>query len=553
MARRRLAGFGVLALFAVACQWVVGIDEKTSSVQPANIPLADASADANDAAPAECSKNLDCVTRRGANWVCVRPEGACRSLLDGDCEVVLAGSRGAPLSQKQEVLLDDDTIFFGFIADLRGSGKNAGLARRQAVELAVSDVHSVTQGIPGGASGQRRPIAFVTCSETKDATSAPDPKVAARHLIDDLHVPAIIGASNSDTTINVFNGEALPKGTLLFSPNALASSLSSPEDRGLFWRTSTTSVLQGRAIRAQITAVEAQFLAGGAVAPLKLAIVQIGDVFGQDILPHVRSELTFNGVALETGVNGPTCLAAPCAAGSRVFQRQYPANPQGDVLQGLAAEVHGFAPHVVVAIGRQDAVQIAAGIEAFTPAPAPMYIFTQGAETPDLTTLLTAFDTAGIRARVRGTRPLAAPETATVFVPLYKAQFPEGPASGNGVPGAYDIAYLLTYAALAAGPGTMRLDGARMNEGLKRVVDRAATTIVKVGTPDLSRGLDAISAGQTINVKGLSYIGDFDPGAGEAPGKVDVWCISPANTFKSSGVVYDPVDGGVTTGTFACP
>jgi hypothetical protein len=550
-----------------ACELIAGIDEKVAAnagpVGPEGgtdtgpAVVGDGSTGQPDSTAAECSKHADCISKHGENWVCVKPDNKCRSLLNDDCEVVLAAGRGAPPAQKQEVLADDNTIFFGFIMDLRGSGKNAGIARRQAVELAIGDIHTVTKGIPGGAGGRRRPIAVVTCSETKDATSAADPKVPARHLIDELHVPAIIGASNSDTTIDLFNGEGLPKSTLVFSPNALSSALSSPSDNGLFWRTSATSVLQGKAIQQQVGFVEQQILdtpidQGGAAPPLKIAFAYIGDAFGKDIFPHIRDGLIFNGVPLETGVNGATCNAMPCAG--KVLVKEYSPTAQLDVLTALGNEIKSFAPHIFVAIGRKDAVQVSAAIESQNPTFLPTHLFTQGSATVDVTTLLTPNpDPNGIRARVRGTRPLASPDEAAVFLPLYTSAFPSGPASGNGVPGCFDITYLLTYGALGApGDSTAPLTGPRMNEGLKRALDRnaAPTNVVKVGTADLPRGMDALVAGHNVNVKGVSYIFDFDTSVGEAPGKVDIWCISQqSNLFKGSGMIFDPArgDGGTTT------
>jgi branched-chain amino acid transport system substrate-binding protein len=577
---RRRSGGAIAAALAVglvsACQLIAGIDEKTPGE---STPAPDGSApDTAVAAPppdavapetspgAECAKHVDCVTTHGENWVCIKPEGVCRSLLDEDCEVVLAGGRGAPPAQKEEVLTDDNTIFFGFIADLRGSGKNIGIARRQAVELAVSDIHTVTKGIPGGPGGTRRPIAVVTCSETKDATSAADPKVPARHLVEDLHVPAILGASNSDTTIDLFNGYAFAKGTLVFSPNALSTELSSPSDDGLFWRTSATSVLQAHAIQEQINLVEQELRASrppdaGDAPPLKLALVYIDDAFGTDIFPLIRTGLTFNGVPIDTGVNGETCTSVPC--GSRILVEQYAPSAQLDVLQAVARDVVGFAPDIVVAIGRRDAVQVAESVEAQNPRPLPIYLFTQGAATMDLTSLLTPDPNShSIRSRVRGMRPLESPLVATEFVPLYNTAFPAGPPSGTGVPGSFDITYLFAYAALAApGDAASALTGARINDGLRRVLDPKGTPY-HVGTGDLANALDTISLGHDVDMLGMSYIFDFDVDAGEAPGKVDVWCVTtPTNLIASSGEIFDPtIDGGATTNAdggvppvFRCP
>jgi hypothetical protein len=525
---KRIVVFAAL-LVPSACQWVAGIDEKESSV------ASDAGSTAGDAADApigECAKNNDCISQHGANWICVRPERVCRPLLDEACDLVIAGARGAPVAQKQAVVASDDTLFFGFIGDMRGDGKSTGIARRQALELAVSDIHSVAQGLPGK-DGRRRPIAFITCNETKDANAKPDPQAPARHLIDDLHVAAILGASDGSTTIDLFEGVAKPKRTLVFSPNALAAKLTTLADDGLFWRTTPPASPQGRALRDQIAALADVVIGSGTAAPLKLAIVAASEADAKD-LAAVAREITVDGNPIGS-----------------VLERELPARPAADVVSTLVGELSTFGPHIVVATGRRDALQIATALEATSPNPAPQYLFAQGAESQDLTTTLTAFDAAGVRARVRGTRPLAAPEAASVFVPLYNAAFPAGPSSGEGAPATYDITFLLTYAALAVGDAP--LAGERIAAALPRVLDPSASDVVKVGTSDIARAMDALTAGKNIDVKGLSYTASFDRAVGEPAGKIDIWCVSPANVVRSSGVTFDPAGEGTRTGTFACP
>lgn len=553
MSRRRFFGFGGVAgaAFLTACQLIAGIDEKTSSVVANDAgPVV---SDASDAPVAECTKHSDCITKRGANWVCVKPENKCQTLLTADCPRVLVATKSSSLAAKQAVLGNDETIFFGLIMDLRGPGKNAGLARQNAVELALSEIHSTAQGIPGGTNGQRRPIAVVACSETTDERSGADAKVPAAHLIDDLHVPAILGAANSESTIDLVSNVAVPKGTLVFSTNALALSLSAATDSGLFWRTSQPATAQGRAIRDQIAAVEAELLAGGATAPLKLAVVYVGDAFGRDIRQAALEDLQWNGAALGAGVNGPTCATGSCDPASRVYVREYA--PNAAALAGVAQELATFGPHVVVALGRRDSLQIVDLLEGKNPAVLPRYILTQGAETQDVNELLVDNPTEPpppIRARIRGTRPLGNVLTPA-FSDLYDPAYPEGPRRGNGVQSAYDVTYLLTYAALAA-PGEGALTGARMNEGLKRVLDPTSTNLVQVGSTGLVGGLDLVSQGRTLNVRGYSYTANFDVTTGEAPGKVDVWCLDGALNIRPSGTTFDPAaDGGTSTGAYNCP
>lgn len=556
------AGAVVCVAALGACQLLADIEEKTpAATTPADAgTTSEASTNTEAAAPRECTTNKECVDRNGrAPFICVRPEYKCVPLLNESCDRVIAARPTDSPDVQLEIVEDDNTIFFGLIQDLRGANKNSGIARRNAAELAVGEIHSITRGIPGGADGKRRPIAIVACSETIDAASPSDPKVPSKHLIDDLHVPAIIGASNSETTTDLVNGETIPKKTLLFSSNAIAGALSTIQDDGLFWRTAVSATVTAKAAQREVEQQEAAAIGRGApTGDIKLAFAYIGDAFGKDIAPLINAGLKINGKALAD--NGPLCTATPCAPTSHVFFKEYAATPTAAELLTLGSSIASFGPHIALLVGRKDAVTIMTNVEASLASTAspflPEYQFTQGSATSDL---IAATTTTGLRSRVRGTRPLAG-ANEPVFKLLYDAAYPQpaNPAPGNGVPGIYDIVYLLSYAALAApGATTDPLTGARLNLGLKRVLGGPTNNAVDVGVADVNNAFNLLISGQDIKVKGVSYNYDFDVEIGEAPNQIDVFCVtSTGNTLKASGSVFDPFinpPNGQLTGTFACP
>jgi len=458
-----------------------------------------------------------------------------------------------------EIVEDDNTIFFGLIQDLRGANRTAGIARRNATEIAVGEIHSVARGIPGGKDGKRRPIAVIACSETLNETSPSEPKLPAKHLIDDLHVPAIIGASNSETTTDLVNGETIPKKTLLFSSNAITGALTTLMDDDLFWRTAVSATVTAKAVQRAIAEQESVAVTRGATAgDVKLAFAYIGDAFGKDIAPLINAGLKINGQLItNVGTNGPLCSATPCPATSRVFFKEYAATPTAAELSALGNSIAAFAPHVALIVGRKDAVTVMKTIEATTPAFLPEYQFTQGSATGDLTAETT---TTGLRARVRGTRPLAG-ANEPAFNLLYNTAYPQpaNPPAGVGTAGVYDIVYLLTYAALAA-PGDAAaelLTGKRVAEGLKKVLGGPEANVVNVGLTDINKGFNVLLTGQPIKVKGVSYNYDFDVAVGEAPNRIDIFCVSSTgNAIRPSGSVFDPFTNppaGQLTGNFSCP
>lgn len=558
LTRGRLLGLGALTavIASAACQVLAGIDEKTAAVTTPD----GSTTDPDGAVAPECTTNAECIAARSTGYVCVKETGRCQSLFSAECDTILGGTLTATPAEKQDLYANDDTLFLGFVMDLKGAGRSTGIARRQGVALAL-DAIARNRGIPGGPGGRRRPVAVVACSETKDDGSS-DPKVPARHLIDDLHVPAIIGASNSDTTSELFFNAALP-GTLVFAPNALSSRLSTSQDNGLFWRTSTASPAHAQALRQQIGAIYTDLVTNRGVTPreARLAVVYLDNGFGQDITGQILSGLTWNEASVDdpASANGALCTSTPCLAPRRVLRLAY-GDTSAAGLQNLATELKFFfAPDLVVLVGGADAVSIARSYEdqlgtTTPPAFPPSYLFAQGSATTELTTILTADPgDAGLRPRVRGVRQRLATDEPTVFAGAYNAAFPAGPPNTLGVPGAYDIAYLLSYAAAAApGDAGAPLTGARLSEGLKRVLDGTSTATFRTTAEAVPGATDALAAGQAINVKGYSYTEPFDLDAGEAPSKLDVFCVSGSNTLSPSGQSYDP-DVDATVGTFACP
>ncbi len=115
-----------------------------------------------------------------------------------------------------------------------------------------------------------------------DGDDGTNPTVAkatvARHL--DEGVQVIIGAGGSGITAAVLQ-DVVKKGRILFSPSNTAASLTSADDRGLYFRTAPPDSLQGRALADVI-------LRDG---PHKIAIVARKDSYGEGLQDVVRSEL----------------------------------------------------------------------------------------------------------------------------------------------------------------------------------------------------------------------------------------------------------------------
>jgi branched-chain amino acid transport system substrate-binding protein len=526
--RIALHALGLLALLA-GCQLVADIQEKNAIV-------------GGDAG--SCTTNQSCIDANGGNpAICRRPDRTCQSVLSPDCPRLIGS------------VADDETILFGLVQDLRGSNAGTGIGRVQGAELAVTEITQTTRGIPGGADGRPRPIAIVACSENPDATSPADPKVPARFLIDTLHVPCILGAGNSGTTIDLATNVTLPGKVLLFSPSATSEAITGLQPAGdtprLVWRTAPSNTIQAVALRLQVGALESDVRAQRGATTVKLAVVVKGDAFGTGLWGLAQEGMTIDGLAV-TSPSNPYVLV-----------RQYAATAVASDIAPIATAVLQFGPDIVLSIGTGEAVAgvlspVEAGWLARNPGRSPpQWLFTNGGQSTPLLSAA-ASEASDLRARVRGTAPGERGPLYDAFLLRYGEVYPDGPAVTFGAAGSYDIVYMLAYAAFAAPPSDppgAPLTGTRVAEGLLDVVtgDPASSTIA-VGPQRLSAAFQALASGNAIKFTGASGPLDFDPQTGEAPSDIDVWCISQqgAPAFRSSGVYYSAASSSLI-GTFACP
>lgn len=544
-----LLASGVL-LFC-ACNLVVGASDY--EVRSSGPTTADAAPDATppEAGPArECETNQECRDRNGGlDFICEKTAHKCQSLTNADCPEVLAGRTTDSPEKKREILADDNTLFLGFIMDLNGTNVGSGLARRNALSLQVGEFHAASgSGIPGGAGGRPRALAWVICTEVPPDKSAANARVPGAHLINELHVPAILGTQSTDSALDLFNNFALPAGTLLFGPSLSSASISFLPDQDLFWRTAPSGVLQAQALNRQVLELEDKVKDAHAVPKVKLALVYSDEAFGNDLAAEVKKNLVFNGQAPELQ---PTFL----------LEAKYSITGTDADFAALATTINTFQPHIVLLIGRSESPKVVKALEAATPAPAirPEWLFTASSNVAAMRNELTVVNNVNaVRSRMRGVLAVVPPAGAGFDALYASAGFPP-PADKTsfGTSGAYDIGYLLTYAALAGSPRGEPVTGRTLAQGLKTVLDGPESNAIRVGVADISRAFSLLQSGAHIKVKGVSYEYDFDTAVGEAPARFDTWCArknGAAVELPTTGFVFNPsVTPATLTGTFACP
>jgi ABC-type branched-subunit amino acid transport system substrate-binding protein len=538
-----IAAFASLA--AAACSLLVANDDSQCHVTAdclARGPDFAATYCDSGACVASCTTNQQCTGASVSDpWIC-RADHSCARLLSGDCTTVLADPAD---------LTDPSVLWLGMLLPLDPATQILSLAKEDAADLARQDFNLASGGLPPAVSGgSPRRFAFVVCDDTVD------PDRAAAHLTDDVRVPGIIGPVYSDTLIQVATDVTIPRGVLLMTPTATSTYITDlPGKNDLVWRTCPSDAVQALAMALVVQAtiepaVRASVL--GAAAPLKLENVHKGDAYGLGLGNAFEQDVIFNGVSAAVNEANGDYLA---------FDYGDPSSPSDTdpdaEYRAAVAGVLGFAPHVVAVAGTQEAItNILAPVEAGWPASLPYrprYLLGDGAyPRPELLQLVGT--DAVLRARVLGTAPGTTSMLYTHFLARYASIFHDGTQAVLSTSATYDAAYLLAYAAAAAGSNPMT--GADLVGGLKRVVVPGAAPF-DVGTDSINQALDVLASGSNVKLTGTSGPLDYDVSTGETDGDIQVWCLSidasgSASGFQNSGLFYSATTRSLQ-GQIDCP
>jgi ABC-type branched-subunit amino acid transport system substrate-binding protein len=538
-------GLGTAAVAALACTLLTASCSTPAETTPpskdagttdtaAPEPVSAACADA--AAPiARPKTNKQCAEAAGEPAVYVAAANDCVKLKSVDCTVI-EGSTD-----------DENTVIFGALLAQSGSNAASGLARTNSARLAVRELNEATRstgGVPSpNTCAAGRPIALVACDDNEDPANNHERKRAARHLVDELRVAAILGGSTSGSTVDIATNVTLPKKTLLFAPSSTAISITAlagatVDGSRLVWRAAPSDVVQSKVLALQVGELEAIAKLANGGAAVKLAVVWKADAYGTGINDTLKTLGVINGKP----------FADPGNAGSYLEQTYDPT--KAGQLDAATAAINVFKPNIVLLIGTAEAIT-GIMVPHETAGNKPLYLLPDGPRKPELITAVTGNE--DLRKRIRGTIPgFVTPLADNFFYDRYKVAFPENnPTLSYGMAGAYDAIYLFTYAlATSSGQPT----GTDMAKGLARMA--GASPRIDVGPASISQGIQAMVDGRTVNFNGASGPLDFDVATGEAPSDYSIFCVR----FDDMGVPYYFDSTGETysaeqkklVGTFKC-
>jgi ABC-type branched-subunit amino acid transport system substrate-binding protein len=479
----------------------------------------------------ECSTNQECTdaatqaaAETGAGGeanidgvvpaVCIMPEGRCETLLSEDCDAITGD------------YLNDRAILIGSLFSTKGPQAATNIPRQQAAALAVEQINDVG-GVPAGeTSADARPLVLVSCDETTNLVRA------AEHLVKDLGVPAIVGPNTSQDTLEVSAKVTVPNGTVVITPTAVASSITSLSDDDLTWLMVPSDVQRAPLMISQINSLETQLKEERQKDSIKLGIVFRDDALG------VGTRTSLNGLTL----NGKG-LTDPLNLGNNVEIDGYVATAADQ--QAIVEKYLAFAPDIVVLAGTAEAVsKVMVPLEAqWQGEVRPTYMLIDSTKVPELITAVT--NNQDLRKRVRGTGITPGPsgkdtpaEAYEGFKIDYDVRYQGSTSTISGMGPSHDAAYAIGLALAATKDEPV--SGASVAAGLRKLAS-GPTKLTTLGT-NLLAAFQKLSAGEGITAVGSFGVLDWDSNGAVKGGVLEMWCIGGAPdkpVYQSSGLMFD--------------
>ncbi|HET8932323.1 MAG TPA: ABC transporter substrate-binding protein [Polyangiales bacterium] len=466
-----------------------------------------------------CLEHTDCQAVAAADSGALVADhcqaGRCVALRSLDCETVTG-----PANDKRALLI-------GSLFSTSGAQRETNMARQQSAMLAVEEINAAG-GVRFPAVDDLRPLAMVSCDAGRDLSRA------ARHLISELGVSAIVGPNTSQDTLDLATQISIESRTLLLSPTAQASSIADLIDHDLSWVMVPSDLQRAPLLLTRIRGLEAQLHVERAGRPLRLGVVLRDDVLAQGARAAL-STLDWNG--------------KPVSPGEDLRIDSYA--PSGAEIAALVTEYVKFAPDVIVLVGTAETVsQFMGPLErAWKAEQRAHFVVTDSSKIPDLLELVR--DDVDLRSRVTGIGVQPTPEAApnqAAFARAYARRFGADQASTFGTGQAYDAVYALALAYTRVAHAPAR--GDELAFGLRGLYGGATTFALQA--PNLEAAQQALLTGRTIRALGSFAPLRWDDRGALVEGSVEVFCLAAEGGepfFKSSGLSYD-VGSGETLGQF---
>jgi hypothetical protein len=526
-ARRVVAG-ALVAIAAIAIATTLGVRARDAA------RAREAAAQAAVATPAlpACSNEACAASHGGAPSVCRASDHACVAVESQDCTA----------KYEPGDLASDDTVWLGAMLPTKGPlAADYGAMNVEGIDFARKEIADATSVLSGaGATNRVRRIALVACDDSQD------PMRAAKHLVDDVGVPAILGFGTGQELVEVAEKLLLSRDVLAvatLSSNPVITTLQQPstEAARLVWRTTFnfrglaegTAHLVGDVLEPRVGppgAARVVLLRDDSVSGIAFA-----DTFYRKLVlngkPALDSEHEYAEIVLKGGA------------------------PDAGAIAAAVDRVVAARPTIVVLLAAPDAESpLMQGVEArihATGARAPTYVLVN-----DSTARFASFiDGDDRRRRVLAVlSPSNSSPNARFVIRYNQARATPVTRMDNPSP-SYDAFYLTAYGVFALGAGEP-VSGTAIARGFARLVPPGKP--LEVGPTNVLEALAILRGGGRFDLEGAASGLDFDLVTGEAPSDFTLLCAAPG---KSGTAAAEDVETGVvyraktqrTEGVFRCP
>ncbi len=489
-----------------------------------------------------CDTNASCIQAyQGKPYFCRQADHQCISLTSTDCPMVL----GEP-----EDLANDKTIFLGAVEQLSGAAAAVEKPSNDTLDMVRQDFKHYAGGIPDPKGGAPRPVVWVLCDEIRDTANKAYLE-AARHLVQDVRVPAVVGMVTSGAGLDMMNQQFIPGNQFVISMSVqssafttlAASSTTDPVGTRLFFRTSNRDIQASSVMNAAVSDHIEALLKSAAPAgnvptgqPMKVLILNRGDAFGKALASGITDKIVFNGKsAADNLTDGNLSL---CDYGNFPDINSQPAQTAflACVNQGLTVR-----PHLVILAGAAEgATKIIGPMDVSwgdTQPYRPRYMSTANTESSivtiakDPTTPPDFFK----RAFIFSVLPISNPVHDSSYA-VELTTFAPGDNTGNiHAPAIWDAAYV-TYFAIAA-VGNKPITGPQIAAQMPLFVAAPGRQKLDLTPLNITVGFSALTTGSGgLDFNGASGPLEWNLQTGDTLVDISERCIYPDGNGKPSAV-----------------
>lgn len=494
--------------------------------------------------PEGCATTTDCDSK-GDFQYCRKKEGeekgTCVALKSPLCDTII-GNYKAP-----------DPFIFGSIHPTKAvlaEDVDVGVAMEESIKLALSQLQASAKGLPIPNDTARREVVMIGCSDNAESA---DSITAAKHLVEDIGVQAIIGGAYSSIALDTTTAVTIPGKALFITASGTNPAITDLSDKpagsqyGLVWRTVPSDNFQANALSQYMSVVETSVrseLSLQAADKIKVVVLHTSDAYGTGLRDALQSNLEFNGVpALQQANTNYFAFAYDDVS------QDPPVNFYDDAKNKAIME----GAHVIFLFGFGDLVN---GV--FAPLEfgwnigthRPRYVLSDAVFGSALANAINSESDSAKRAdwRRRTTGVVPGPSDQDILYKGFLVSYASGMRPGDptifGAASAYDAAYLLFYSAATITDGP--ITGIKLAEGMAKMskADPVEAT-VKVGASELPSVLNKISAGtyKSIDYNGAFGPLNFDSTTGEPAANVQIFCLANDGTGNAksqlSGAFYN--------------